>query len=87
MVTGELWVRGLGVVWSVSHGSFERRSEWGGSTPGPVDVIAGGAVGPHGLSPEATDRVTPVVAVGHRATGYFWAGFVGLGLVLVRALC
>ena len=63
-----------------AHSSPWLRSEWGGNTPGQARHIAGGAVGPHGLSPEAISLVTPDGASGQRASGFSWFGACGRGL-------
>lgn len=75
LVSGSLWIHGLGVYWSQSYQSpCWYGNEWGGRTPGSTHYVAGGAVGPHGLSPEAAGRVSSYVAAGPRAYDSHWQG-------------
>ena len=72
-----------------------RGAGWGGSTTGSAHPAAGGAVGPHGLSPDAAGRVASVVAAGHCATGFLFFGvgsracalFLGIGPKLSASNC
>ena len=54
---------------------------------GPTLTTAGGAVGPHGLSPEAGELGNPVVAASHRALGFYLVLGFGLGARFVFGSC